>query len=141
MKINKEDKNLIEEAKKIIVKSSPVKLGESTGDVGAALLTSDGNIFSGVCIGFYCGIGTCAEYQAIGAMISNGEKYIKKIVAVHYDSKSKKYKVIAPCGKCREMIHQISKKNWTTEVIISSSKKVKLNELLPYAWDHVLEKK
>ena len=138
MKLTKSDRSLIEEAKNVIVKSSPVKLID-TGDTGAAVLTSDNNIFCGVSLGFYCGIGSCGEYQAIGSMISNGEKEIKTIVAVHRDSK-KGYRVIPPCGKCREMIHQLSKKNWDTNVIISSSKKVKLKDLLPYAWDSTIEK-
>ena len=86
MKLTKEDKELIEKAKGIIVKSRPVNLID-TGDVGSALITSKGNIFQGVCLGFYCGIGSCGEYQAIGNMISNGEKEIKTIVAVLYDEK------------------------------------------------------
>lgn len=137
--LTKEDKELIEEAKEIIIKSRSVKLVD-TGDVGAALLTPKGNIFRGVCTGFYCGIGSCGEYQAVGSMISNGEKEIKKIVAVWYDEDSKKYEVIPPCGKCREMISQACKKNKNTEVIISESKKVKLSELMPYAWDGSIEK-
>ena len=139
MKLTKEDKELIEEAKQIIVKSRPVKLID-TGDVGSALITPKGNIFRGVCVGFFCGIGSCGEYQAIGSMISNGEKEIKTIVAVWYDEKTKKYKVIPPCGKCREMIKQASKKNQNTEVIISGTKKVKLKELLPNSWGDTLEK-
>ena len=104
------------------------------------LVESKGNIYSGVCLGFFCGIGSCGEYQAIGSMISNGEKEIKTIVAVLYDEKTKKYGIIPPCGKCREMIWQTSKKNQNTEVIISKSKKVKLKELLPNAWGGSIEK-
>ena len=139
MKLTKEDKQLIEKAKEIIIKSRPLNLID-TGDVGSALTTSKGNIFQGVSMGFYCGIGSCGEYQAIGSMISNGEKEIKKIVAVWYNEKAKKYGIIPPCGKCREMIAQTSKKNKNTEVIISETKKVKLKELLPFAWGGTLEK-
>jgi len=138
MKLTKADKELIEEAKQIIVKSRPVKLID-TGDVGSALITSKGNIFRGVSLGFFCGIGSCGEYQAIGSMISNGEKEVKTIVAVWYDEKTKKYSVVPPCGKCREMIHQASKKNWKTEVIISNTKKVRLKELLPNSWGGSIE--
>ena len=139
MKLRKEDLELIEEAKKIIVKSKPVKL-INTGDVGCALVTSKGNIYYGVSLGFYCGIGSCGEYQAVGSMISNGEKEIKTLVSVFYDEKKKKYEVVPPCGKCREMIHQLSKKNWNCDIIVSGSKKVKLRELLPYAWKGTIEK-
>ncbi|MBU0958282.1 MAG: cytidine deaminase [Nanoarchaeota archaeon] len=139
MKLTKEDNQLIKKAKEIIVKSRPVNLID-TGSVGAVLVTQKGNVFQGVSLGFYCGIGSCGEYQAIGNMISNGEKIIKTIVAVGYDEKTKKYEVIPPCGKCREMIHQLSKKNWNSEVIVSNSEKVKLKELLPYAWEGTIEK-
>ena len=139
MKLTKQDKELIEKAKEIIMKSSPVNLVD-TGEVGAALITSKGNVYQGVSIGHSCGIGSCAEYQAIGNMISNGEKHINKIVAVWYDKKNKKYEVVPPCGKCREMIHQTSKKNWNAEVIISKNKKVKIKSLLPFAWEGSIEK-
>jgi cytidine deaminase len=139
MKLTKQDKELIKKAEEIIEISKKVKL-INTAEVGSALITSKGNIFRGVSMGHYCGIGSCGEYQAIGAMISNGEKEIKKIVAVWYSKTSKKYKVIPPCGKCREMISQTCKKNQNTEVIISSTKKVKLKELMPNAWGGSLEK-
>jgi cytidine deaminase len=137
--LTEKDKKLIERAKEIIFKSAPVNL-KDTGDVGSALITSKENIFQGISMGFYCGIGSCGEYQAIGNMISNGEKEIKTIVAVWNDKKKKRYEVIPPCGKCREMIHQLNKKNWETEVIISKTKKVKLKDLIPYAWDGTIEK-
>lgn len=134
MKLTKEDKELIEEAKKIIVKSNAIKLVD-TADFGAALLTSKGNIYSGVSLGFYCGIGSCAEYQAVGSMISNGEKEIKTIVAISCNGN-----IYPPCGKCREMLHQISKNSENTEVIISKDQKVKLKDLLPYAYKGTIEK-
>ena len=139
MGLTKKDKQLIEKAKEIIVKSRPVNLID-TGDVGSALITPKGNIFQGVSMGFYCGIGSCGEYQAIGNMISNGEREIKTIVAVCWDNKKKKYEVIPPCGKCREMIKMCCKKNKNTGVIVSKTKKVKLNELLPYSWNGSIEK-
>ncbi len=135
MKVTNEDKKLIEEAKKIIIKSRP-----NIGDVGAALVTAKGDIFRGVCMEFECGIGSCAEYQAVGAMISNGQNEIKSIAAVWYDCKSKKYKVIPPCGKCREMIQQACIKNKNTEVIISEIEKIKLESLLPHAWAQTIER-
>lgn len=99
------------------------------------MITSKNNLFSGVSIGHSCGIGSCAEYQAIGTMISNGEKEIKTIVAV-----TKNGRVIPPCGKCREMIYQTCKKNKDTWIIISNTKKVKLNALIPYSWGGTIEK-
>ncbi len=134
MKLNIQDKELIEKAKEIIKKSKPVNLID-TSDVGSALITPKGNIYSGVSLGFYCGIGSCGEYQAIGAMISNGEKKIKTIVAVDDVGN-----VMPPCGKCREMMLQASKENKNTEVIVSKSKKIKLKSLMPYSWGGSIEK-
>ena len=135
--LTKENKMLIKEAENVIVKSKPVNL-VGTGQVGAALITSRGNVFRGVCVGFHCGIESCGEYQAVGDMISNGEKKIKVIVAVHSLPKGK-YKVVPPCGKCREMLHELGD-GGNIEVIISKSKKVKLKDLLPIAWDGTIEK-
>lgn len=134
MKLNKQDKELIESAKKIIAKSKSVKLAD-TSDVGSSLITNKGHIYSGVSIGFLCGIDSCAEYQAIGTMISNGEKEIKTIVAL-----SSNGRVLPSCGKCREMIKQASKKNWNTELIVSDNKKLKLKDLLPYPYKDTIEK-
>ena len=108
MKLTKEDESLIKEAKDIIIKSKPVDLID-TGDVGSALITSNGNLFRGVSLGFYCGIGSCGEYQAIGSMISNGEKEIKTIVAVFYDSKKDGYEV--------QMLMGVPKQTFQDELI------------------------
>ncbi|MFA6974241.1 MAG: cytidine deaminase [Parcubacteria group bacterium] len=135
MNLTKEDKELIQRAKDIIKKSKPAKLID-TSEVGSSLITLNGNIYSGVNLGFYCGIGSCAEYQAIGAMISNGEKDIKIIVAINDEGE-----VMPPCGKCREMMLQTSKNNKNTEVIVSKSQKVRLKDLMPFAWGGTIEKK
>ncbi len=140
MNLTNADKLLIEKAEEITLRANKIKLYD-TADVGSALITQNGNIYYGVSIGHFCGIGSCAENQAIGSMISNGEKVIKTIVSIWYEQKSKKFRgVIPPCGKCREMIKQTSKKNWETYVIVSNSKKVKLKELLPYAWRPTIDK-
>ncbi len=51
MKLIKEDKELIKKAEEIIGISKKVKL-TNTAEVGSALITSKGNIFQGVNIGF-----------------------------------------------------------------------------------------
>jgi len=140
MDLNKGDELLIQKAKEAISKANKVYLHD-TSDVGSALVTISGNIYTGVSIGHYCGIGSCAEYQAIASMISNGEKDIKTIVAVWYDRKKNFMGVIPPCGKCREMIKQTSKKNMNTYAMVSNSKKVMLKKLLPYSWDGCLDEK
>ena len=43
------------------------------GDVSAAILTNNGNIYTGVCIDTSCWLGMCAERNAIANMTTNGE--------------------------------------------------------------------
>jgi cytidine deaminase len=125
MALSNED--LIQKAMSV-VKSR--KNGDFTiGDVGCALLSDGGNIYLGVCIDVACGMGFCAEHNAIGSMVTGGESKIKKIVAVLGDGK-----VIPPCGRCREFMRQIDQANMETEVILDAEKVVKLSELIPYPW-------
>jgi cytidine deaminase len=125
------NKELIEKAKNILnPKKINSSLGIQTGYTGCALLTKKDNIYTGVNIDLSCGIGFCAEHSAIATMITNNEFDIKKIVA--YSSIDK---IIPPCGRCRELMSQISKYNYnSTEVIISNNKSKKLKELLPLDW-------
>ncbi|MEW5996843.1 MAG: cytidine deaminase [Candidatus Micrarchaeota archaeon] len=122
------DEQLVEKAKSIL-KPRKIKHGFTIGDVGCALISNKGTIYSGVSIDTASGMGFCAEQGAIAAMVTNGEYKIKKIVAVS------EYGIIPPCGACREFMSQISEENLDTEVIIGKNKVAKLRELLPYPWD------
>ena len=51
MKLSSNDIKLIKDAQKVIVKSRPVNLID-TGEVGSALVTSKGHLYSGVSMGF-----------------------------------------------------------------------------------------
>ena len=52
------------------------------GGVAAAILTDQGNIYTGVCIDTASTLGMCAERNAIANMITNGESRIVKLVCV-----------------------------------------------------------
>lgn len=128
MKLSKEDKELIEKAKVLI---NPKKVdGGEIKEVGSALCTKEGKIFTGANMDLYTGVGFCAERSAMSNMISHSdETEIKTIVAFGFG------KIMPPCGSCREMMQLINKKNRkNTYVIISKDKKVKLKELLPHSW-------
>lgn len=103
----------------------------SMGGVGCALITDKGNVYLGVCIDTGCGMGFCAEHNAIGSAITSKEYVIKKIVAVWKDDRGDLF-VGPPCGRCREFMRQIDEANLKTEVIIDKDKTIKLKELLPY---------
>ena len=128
------NESLVREAAKIIRSR---KNGDHTvGDVGSALVSASGNMYTGVCIDTGSSMGFCAEHNAIGSMITAGESKIKKIVAVWKDENGKAY-IIPPCGRCREFMRQIDKDNLETEVIISDNNVVPLKDLLPYhdSWE------
>ncbi|HSL43478.1 MAG TPA: cytidine deaminase [Anaerolineales bacterium] len=121
------------EAAKTVLKPRELFLGNSAGDVACALLSSNGNLYLGVCIDMSSGIGFCAEHSAIAAMITAGESRIAKIVAVWGENT-----VLAPCGRCREFMYGIDEANLDlTDVILGENSAVKLKELLPHPYHEV----
>lgn len=110
----------------------PIKLKKNgeAGHVASALETINGAIYTGVCIDVPCSNGICAEQAAIAEMLKNGETQIKRIIAVYEDGS-----VLAPCGRCRELISQLNIKNEDTVVYVDKDKELKLKELLPERWD------
>jgi cytidine deaminase len=102
------------------------------GDVGAALVTMTGRVYTGRCV--LTGSNTiCAERAAIARMVSEGNEYaIAQIVAVWRDADGRIY-VIPPCGHCRQALHEIDPHNIkTTHVVLSYDVVVPLSALLPY---------
>ena len=120
--------DLIERAAAVV--RAQVVNGRRFGDVGAALLTTGGNVYVGVCIDTHSGTGFCAEHSAIAAMVTAGELEIAKIVAVWKDEHGKVI-VLPPCGRCREFIRQRSAANLDTQVILGDGDVMRLRELLP----------
>ncbi len=127
MVITKQDQKLIKRAKSLI--SEKAIRGGFVKEVGCALVTEKGKIFLGVNLDLASGIGFCAEHTAISQMITKtDETHIKAIVA------TKKDQIHPPCGRCRELINLLDSRNIDTEVIIEHNKKVRLEDLLPHAW-------
>ena len=78
-------------------------------EVGAALRTRAGKIFTGVNLDAYLGrMAVCAEAVALGrAFVDLGDAGIDTIVAVRHpdpDEKDQRIAVVSPCGACRELI-------------------------------------
>ena len=105
----------------------------SAGGVGAAILTRNHNIYTGVCIDTASTLGMCGERNAIANMITNGETEIVKLVCVNT-----KGKVDSPCGACREYMMQLSKNSKNIEILkdINTKEIVKLEELIPDWWGY-----
>jgi len=120
--------DLYQQAKSVL---NPRRLTEhaEAGGVGAALLTAEGHVYTGVCIDTGSSMGFCAEHAAAAAMVTSGENQVVKMVAVGWD-----YKVLPPCGRCREFISQLHDKNMDAEVLVADGVVVTLRLLLPY--DH-----
>ena len=78
-------------------------------EVGAALRTRDGRIYTGVNLDAYLGrMAVCAEAVALGRAVTEvGETGIETIVAVRHpepQEADRAIAVVSPCGSCRELI-------------------------------------
>lgn len=77
---------------------------EGRHEVAAALRTADGGVHVGVHVGASARRpSVCAEGAALGAARAAGSLEIEAIVAVQYKPAGV-FRVIAPCGSCRELI-------------------------------------
>lgn len=71
-------------------------------NVGACVLAESGNIYTGCNFeNASYGLSICAERNAIGTAIANGEKKIKA-VAIY----SPNMENCSPCGACRQVIYE-----------------------------------
>lgn len=102
------------------------------GGVAAAVLSSSGEIYTGVCIDTCCTLGICAERNAIFNMITNGENKISKVLCIMGDGKNG-----APCGACRELMVQLMPEDYRDIEIMMDYEKgrvMTLGELTPEWW-------
>ena len=102
------------------------------GGVSAAILSSSGKIYTGVCIDTCSTLGICAERNAIFNMITNGEQEIQKVLAIMPNGKPG-----APCGACRELMVQLMPNNYQKIEILfdyEAEKIITLGKLTPEWW-------
>ena len=122
-----EEWNKLYEAAKSVIKPNEISSELYVGSVGAAVLTTKGNIYTGISIDTSCSLGMCAERNAISTMFTNGEYEITKVCAVYKDGT-----VMPPCGACREFMMQMSNNSRDIEVLVNNDGKVvKLGDLMP----------
>jgi cytidine deaminase len=122
------DPELYQQAREVL---NPRRLSPlaDAGGVGSALVTDRGNVYVGVCIDTSSSMGFCAEHNAIGNMITNGESRILTIVAVNWDGR-----ILPPCGRCREFIYQMDTANVETRVLLHGDRVSTIGQLLPDHW-------
>jgi cytidine deaminase len=97
------------------------------GTVGAVIVSSTGQHYTGICLDFSCSLGFCAEHAAIADMLKHHETQINHVVAVHHTGR-----VMPPCGRCREMMWQLDEVNKNALVILSETEARPLADLLPF---------
>lgn len=132
------NEDLIAAAERVL-KPYTTKHGRLFGDVGAAVLSEGGNLYTGTCVDT-SGWGLCAERSAMATMITAGEYKIQKVVAVWRNQQTGKLYVLPPCGICRDFMRNVDDDNMQADVILGRKKTVKLKELIPcHEWPAPLE--
>lgn len=97
--------------------------------VGAALLCSDGSIYTGCNVeNASYGLANCAERTAIFKAVSDGKRNFEAI-AIAGSADDDMSKICYPCGACRQVMSEFCDEDFK---IILSDKILKLSELLPY---------
>lgn len=124
---------LVAEARRVLGKFALVKPSISAGGVAAALETQAGHVYTGINLDLACGIGFCAEHSAVADMLKQRETVVRRLVAVNEE------RIVAPCGRCREMLVQVDPRNLDCEILMPEGVVVSLSDLLPNAWlEHLL---
>lgn len=126
MELTLKDKELIQAASDIIKKNYDSMNWWHT--VGAAVRTKSGKIYLGVNCDSVSH-GSCAEFIAMGAAITAGEREFDTIVAV---LGGKHEKILPPCGNCRQMMYCYDK---NINVIVNENTKENILDLLKYPCD------
>lgn len=117
---------------KAVQKDTKISDYMSAGCVSAAIESTTGKIYVGVCVDTACTLGICAERNAMFNMITNGEYEIKRVLAILPNGKTG-----APCGACREFMSQLMPNKYKDiEIMFDYEKEkiVKLKELTPKWW-------
>jgi len=127
MELTKQDLELIEQAKETADKLHV----DDVSEVAAALRTKDGKIFTGIHIDANVGFAdVCGEVAAICHAVAHGYREYDSIVAIWGDGKGN-YKLLSPCGRCREVISDFGLDIWVIVGILEKPYKLKISELLP----------
>ena len=106
--------------------------------VGAAVLTQEGNIFSGTNIeNASYGLTVCAERNAIFAATCAGQRHLKALALV--TQKLPKIPFNSPCGACRQVMSEFMPPTAPVYIAVLDGKKrtvycKTLKELLPFAF-------
>lgn len=102
--------------------------------LGAAVLTEDGSIYTGVNIeNASFSLTNCAERSAIFTAVSQGERKIKALLIV-----SSTKNPVPPCGACRQVIQEFTDGDIEVVMMTAEGKELTMTstELLPGAFSN-----
>lgn len=103
--------------------------------VGAALLGSEGGVFTGCNVeNISYGLTNCAERVAIGSAVAKGIRSFEKVAVVADTAVP-----ISPCGACRQVLAEFGVK---TVILANRTESISfsLEELLPRASTGILDR-
>lgn len=97
--------------------------------VGAALLATDGTIYSGCNVeNASYGLTICAERNAVAHAVSMGARDYAAVAVVTENG-------VTPCGACRQVLAEFNPKMWVIVADSGDRRRVfRLDELLPTAF-------
>ncbi len=121
------DFELIERARRVIKRNYDGERFRHT--VGAAVRCANGTVCVGVNV--WSLHGACAEFIAIGAALSAGEREFECIVAVGGENSDRIY---SPCGNCRQMLADYMPDGQVIVETASGLRKMRVSDLLPIAY-------
>lgn len=102
--------------------------------VGACLLTSNGKTYKGCNFeNSSFGMTICAERNAVGSAIADGQTKIKAI-AIYSPNQDN----CAPCGACRQVLHEFCDNDNELDIILKDGQNLKiytLAQLLPESFN------
>ncbi len=101
--------------------------------VGACVLCESGNVYTGCNFeNSSFGLTICAERNAVGTAIANGERKIKAVAVFSPNMAN-----CTPCGACRQVLDEFKSENGL-DIITKTEAGVKvytINELLPECFE------
>lgn len=109
-------------------------------EVGAAVRTTGGHIFSGIHFNSASPFATiCGEVTALSCMVAAGHRDLETIVAVWQDDRGHHF-LLPPCGRCRVLIRDFNPEAWVIlstlrdnwdATAITKPGKIRIVDLLP----------
>lgn len=100
------------------------------GGVAAAILSENGNIYTGVCVDTCSTLGICAERSAIFNMLTHGEDRLIRVLTLMDDGTCG-----TPCGACRELMVQLMPEQYKNiQILLQTGKITTLGDLTPQWW-------